>query len=171
MTSPANKRWTHVHDLQLATLHSENLGVRAIAERMGFGRTTVSKHAQRIGLSFDRRQTKAATAAVQADAKAKRAALELALLDDAQKLRAQIWEPHTYIDHGGKDFIQVTWTQNEPTSSDKLKLMQAATAALDKSIKIAQLDSDNGAAGAISMLEGLAKQMGVHGTQDEEKLP
>lgn len=162
-------RWTEIHDLQLATLHAENLGVRAIAERMGFGRNTISTRAKRLGLTFDRRQTKAATAAVQADAKAKRAALELKLLDDAEKLRSQMWEPATYIDHGGKDFIQVTWTQDEPTSSDKLKLMQAASAALDRSIKISQLDSDNGAAGAISMLEGLAKQLGVTGVEDEDR--
>jgi len=169
MTSPA--KWNEIHDLQLQTLHTENLGVRAIADRMGFGRTTISKHAKRLGLTFDRTQTKAATAAIQADAKAKRAALELKLLEDAEKLRSQMWQPHTYIDHGGKDFIQVQWTQHEPTPADKLKLMQAASAALDRSIKIAQLDSDNGAAGAISMLEGLAKQMGVQGPQDEETLP
>ncbi len=164
---PANKRWTDIHNTELTTLHAENLGVRAIAERMGFGRTTISTNAKRLGLTFDRRQTRAATAAVQADAKAKRAALELKLLEDAERLRSQLWQPHTYIDHGGKDFIQVTWTQEEPSPSDKLKLMQAASAALDRSIKITQFDSDNGAAGAISMLEGLAKQLGVSGPQDE----
>ncbi|MFD2839343.1 helix-turn-helix domain-containing protein [Populibacterium corticicola] len=165
---PANKRWTDIHDSELATLHAENLGVRAIAERMGFGRTTISTNAKRLGLTFDRRQTRAATAAIQADAKAKRAALELKLLEDAERLRSQLWQPHTYIDHGGKDYVKVTWTQEEPSPSDKLKLMQAASAALDRSIKITQLDSDNGAAGAISMLEGLAKQLGVTGPQDDE---
>lgn len=161
------QKWVELHDLQLATLHAENLSVRGIGERMGFSRNTISRHAKRLGLSFNREQTKAATAAVQADAKAKRARLELQLLDDAEKLRSQMWEPATYIDHGGKDFIKVEWTTTQPTPADKLKLMQAASAALDRSIKIAQLDSDNGAAGAISMLEGLAKQLGVTGPQDD----
>lgn len=99
---PANKRWTDIHDAELTTLHAENLGVRAIAERMGFGRTTISTNAKGLGLTLDRRQTRAATAAIQADAKAKRAALELKLLEDAERLRSQLWQPHTYIDHGAR---------------------------------------------------------------------
>lgn len=146
----------------------QELSVRGIAEQMGFSRTTVSRHGKRLGLVFDQRQTKAATKAVQVTAKARRAILELQLLEDAERLRSQIWLPHTYIDHGGKDFIQVTWETTEPTPTDKLKLMQAATAAIDRSVKLTQLDSDRGATGAISLLENLAKSLGVKGPGDDE---
>lgn len=160
--------WEPMHDLQLRTLHSQELSVRGIGEQMGFSRSTISRHGKRLGLVFDQKQTKAATKAVQVTAKARRAILELQLLEDAERLRAQMWEPHEYVDHGGKDFIMVTWTRTEPVPTDKLKLMQAAAAAIDRSVKIAQLDSDTGATGAISLLENLAKSLGVTGPEVEQ---
>lgn len=65
---------------------------------MGFSRTTVSRHSKHLRLVFDQRQTKAATKAVQVTAKARRAILELQLLEDAERLREQIRLPHEYIE-------------------------------------------------------------------------
>lgn len=153
--------WTPDHDTQLASLHAQGLSVRQIADRMGMTKTRVADRARKAGLRWDRAQTAAATRAVVIDAKARRALLEHKLLDDAERLRAQMWEPHEYIDHGGKDYVEVRWTQAEPTPTDKLKLMSAATQAIDRSLKIAQHDSDGGAHEATSMLQRLADAIGV----------
>lgn len=148
--------WTPHDDATLAALHAQDLSVREIAERMGKGKSTIQRRAHLAGLAFDRARTQAATHAVIIDAKARRAALELALLDDAERLRTQIWEPHEYIDHGGKDFTEVRWTQNEPSPTDKLKLMQAVGLAVDRSVKIAVHDADAGTSEAVGMLDAIA---------------
>lgn len=153
--------WTPQHDDQLLDLHAQDLSVRDIAERMGVSKSLVSRRARAAGLTFTRTKTRAATEAAVADAKARRAVLELTLLQDADRLRSQIWQPHTYIEHGGKDYVRVEWTQDEPSPTDKLKLMQAAGIAVDRSLKITAVDSDNGATEAVSMLQRLADAIGV----------
>lgn len=122
-------------------LHAAGESRNHIAEAIGRSGATVSKIAEELGLSFDRSAVKAATEAKVADARARRAALMLDLLADAQRLRAQLWVPHTYIDHGGKDFLRQTWTQPEPSPVDKLKLMQAATAAAGTSMRLDDHDT------------------------------
>ncbi|XBH23078.1 winged helix-turn-helix domain-containing protein [Jonesiaceae bacterium BS-20] len=56
-----NSKWEPTHDLQLITLHKQELSVRGIAEQMGFSRTTVSRHGKRLGLVFDQRQRPASS--------------------------------------------------------------------------------------------------------------
>lgn len=123
-------------------LHEAGLARNDIAREIGRSPSTVSKLAKELGLSFDRSKTQVATAAKVADAKARRARLQLDLLADAERLRQQLWQEHEYIDHGGKEFIEARWTQPEPTSADKLKLMQAAKLALDGSLRLDQHDGD-----------------------------
>ena len=146
---------------RLRSLHAAGVSRNDIARQMNRSGGTISKYAAELGLTFDRSSVQAATDARKADAKAKRAELELLLLDDARRLRGQIWQPHTYIDHGGKDFVRVEWQQDEPTPTDKLKLMQATGAAVDRSIKIADHDSDQGVDAAKSLLGALAEKLGI----------
>lgn len=146
---------------QVRQLHARGLGRNDIARELGRSVSTITAVAKQLGLSFDRSMTAAATAAKVADAKARRAALQLDLLGDAEKLRAQLWVEHEYIDHGGKDFNEARWTQPEPTAADKLKLMQAAKLALDGSLRLDLHDADNGAGEATSMLDALAAGLGA----------
>jgi hypothetical protein len=128
---------------KIRDLHAAGLSRNAIAKEIGRSGSTVSVAAKEMGLSFERgHEVEAATKAMVADAKTKRAELMNTLLDDAARLRAQIWEPHEYRAHGGRDFIEQRWTQEEPTSADKLKLMQAATIAVDRSLRLDLHDSD-----------------------------
>ncbi|MFB9687690.1 helix-turn-helix domain-containing protein [Amycolatopsis plumensis] len=122
-------------------LHAAGESRNAIADALGRSGATVSKIADELGLSFDRSAVKAATEAKVADARARRAALMLELLDDAARLRAQLWVETTYVDHGGKDFLRAEWTQREPTAADKLKLMQAAAAAANTSMRLDDHDT------------------------------
>lgn len=87
---------------RLRQLHAKGLGRNAIAAELGRSAGTVTKLAAEMGLSFDRAPTVAATAAAKADAAALRAALNLDYLADAQRLRQQVWQPHEYVDHGGR---------------------------------------------------------------------
>jgi hypothetical protein len=127
---------------RIRQLHGQGLSRNAIATEIGRGVATVSRVAKDLGLSFDRSATQAATQAKVADAKARRAQLMQDLLHDAHKLRSQMWQQCEYIDHGGKDFVEARWWQPEPTPADKLKLMQAARAALDGSLRLDAHDGD-----------------------------
>lgn len=123
-------------------LHAVGRNRNQIAKELGRSGSTVSKIASELGLSFDRTAVKAATEARVADARARRSALMLDLLGDAQRLRVQLWQPHEYIDHGGKDFYEARWTQDEPTAADKLKLMQATSTAASTSLRLDVHDGD-----------------------------
>jgi hypothetical protein len=133
---------TDVERERVRELHAAGLSRNAVAAELGRPWATISAVAKSLGLSWDREAPRVAIEARVVDAKARRAALLVALLDDAERLRRQIWEPHTYREHGGKDFVEAKWTQPEPTSADKLKLMQAAGIAVDKSMRLDQHDSD-----------------------------
>lgn len=63
----------------------------------------VSKIAKELGLSFNREATAAATEAKVIDAKARRAQLMHDLLDDAERLRQQLFALATLHSFGGKD--------------------------------------------------------------------
>jgi hypothetical protein len=146
---------------QVAELHGQGLGRNAIAKAIRRSGKTVSEIAAQLGLSFDRGPTRVATEARKVDAKAKRAALALDLLDDAARLRQQLWQPADYVDHGGKEYFRVDWTLKEPTFADKLKLMQAAGIAVDRSVRLDQYDADPGVDAAKSMLGALAAGLGA----------
>lgn len=127
---------------QIRRLHAAGTTRNDIARILERSGSTISKAAAKLGLSFDREQVKAATEARVADARARRAELMSTLLDDAERLRGQIWEPHEYRDHGGRDFVEQKWIQDEPTPTDKLKLMQATSSALSTSMRLDLHDAD-----------------------------
>lgn len=143
---------------RIRDLHARGMSMSGITRELGRGKGTIVRFCHDEGLTFDRTAMKAATAARKADAAQLRAELELQLLEDAQALRAQVWQPHEYINHGGKEFVEVRWTQDQPSPVDKLKLMQAAGIALDRSVKLASLDKDDEVEAAKSMLVSLFEQ-------------
>lgn len=142
-------------------LHADGKGRNEIAETIGRSGRTVSRIAKELGLKFDREKTRAATEAKVIDARAKRAQLANDLLDDAARLRQQLWRPADYVDHGGKEYFRVDWTLDEPTFTDKLKIMQAVGIAADKAIRLDEYDADPGIDAAKSMLGALAKGLGA----------
>lgn len=130
-------------------LHANGLGRNAIAEQMGRSGRTVSRIAAELGLTFDRERTKAATAAKVIDAKARRAALALALLDDAALLRAQLWSPAKAFNFGGKENTYNEVTLDEPTFADKRNIAQAVSVLLDRSIKLDAYDKGDGSTSGV----------------------
>jgi hypothetical protein len=147
---------------RILELHAQGVTRNDIARQTGRSAATVTKTVHAAGLTFDRASTKAATEARKTDLAERRSQLELQLLEDASRLRAQIWQPHTYIDHGGKDFVQVTWTQDEPSPADKLKLMQSASTAIDRSLKISDHNSGRRDEATTSLLSELGHRLGIN---------
>lgn len=152
----APRRWTEKDNVTLRAKHAENLSQGRIAKDMKRSEQTISVYAKKMGLKWTREPVIAATLAHVADAKARRIALELGLLKDAERLRSQIFAPHEYVDHGGKEYDEVRWTENELIPSDKLKIMQATTIALSHSMKLGEYDSDAGLEMAVGMLDKIA---------------
>lgn len=146
---------------QVRALHAEGLSRNEIARRMSRSGKTISRIADELHLDFERTRTRAATEAKKADARAKRAALANDLLDDATRLRRQLWQEARYVDHGGREFDRVDWTMPEPTFADKLKIMQAAGIAIDKAVRLDEYDADPGIDAAKSMLGALARGLGA----------
>lgn len=155
----APKPWTTEQDQQLADLHALGLSLTVCAARIGRAPQRVSERSKVIGLSWDRAKTKTATEARVADNKATRSQIEAGLLDDVMRLRGQMFAPCKAFNFGGKDNTYAEVALEQPTFVDQLKIMQAATIAVDRSLKIAVHDSDSSHDEAKSMLTDLAAAM------------
>jgi IS30 family transposase len=88
---------------EIRRLHAEGKGRNEIARTIGRSLRTISVHAGRMGLTFDRTATEAATEARKADLAERRAILAEALQGDAERLTEQLWEPAVVFNFGGKD--------------------------------------------------------------------
>lgn len=140
-------------------LHAEGLGRNAIAREMGIAQAVVSRTAKHLGLTFDRSQIQAATAARLADLAERRSILAEKLTGDAEKLRAQMWEPTTVFAFGGKDNTFASEVLDEAPAADKRALMSTAGTAIDKSLKLAPAEESSGLDSAKSMLSNLGEAL------------
>lgn len=146
---------------QILDLHAAGTSCNAIAKQAGVSASTVSKVCKAAGLTFDRGRTRAATASHAIDAKARRAELKELLLEDAHKLRAQLWQPARLVNFGGKDNTLAETTLTEPLFADKKNILSAVGIAVDKVEKLEKLDNDGGVQDAESMLQKLIDGIGI----------
>lgn len=122
-------------------LHAKGLSRNEIARKTGRSGRSVSRIAAQLGLTFERgEQVKAATEARKIDAKARRAALAVALAEDAERLRQQLWAPCIAYNFGGKDNTFEQARLDEPSFADKAKIMSAIGIAVDRSVKLDAYD-------------------------------
>lgn len=162
----AARPWTQADDAELRRLHGEGKSLHHIAGEMGRGKGTISRKAKDLGLPWDRTDTAAATSAKVADAKSRRAQLQLGLLEDAERLRVQLWQPTVAFNFGGKDNTYNETRLDEPTFADKLKIMQAAGAAIDRALKLDLHDAGAGTAQVIGLLQRTAAALGLNDAAD-----
>ena len=129
--------------------------------------STVSRIAQQEGLgdAFDRSQTENATRAMQIDNKARRAGISARLLDKAEQCLDLMDEPYLVHSFGGKDNTYNEHLLDRPPSTDMRNFMTTAAVAIDKHAVLEKLDSDQGAAGARSMLLNLSAALNVAAEQ------
>lgn len=132
-----------------------------VARRMGRSAYSVTKMAHSRGLTFDRTKTRAATEAMVADAAARRAALAEALLNDAERLRRELFSPTLAFNFGGKDNTYEEREIPQPTPADQLKIVQAVATAAKSHLELVKYDQGDEADTAKSILAGLARQFGL----------
>lgn len=142
-------------------LHAEGKSRNAIAKEAGVSATSVTKICKAAGLDFDRSTTRAAVAAHAVDAKARRAELKALLLEDAHRLRAQLWQPAELVNFGGKDNTMNSTTLLEPLFVDKKNILTAVGIAVDRVEKLEKLDNDGGVQDAESMIQKLIEGIGI----------
>jgi hypothetical protein len=141
---------------RIKELYDAGMGRNEIAAAIGRSAGIVTKIARELGLSFNRAMTAEAVEARRIDMAARRAVLADNLLSDAEALREQMWEPCKYWEWGGRSHTYAEVTVEEPTPTDKWRLMSAATTASQGSMKIELHDVGQNVDNAKSMLSALA---------------
>jgi transposase-like protein len=124
-------------------------GCNEIARIVGRNQATVSKIASEEGLHFERGQTRAATAAKQADSQARLAKLAEDLLDDIERMRQQLWAPCTVYSFGGKENTYNEHDLDEPDFRAKQSIMTSIGIGTDKVLAIRKAEAGPGEAVAL----------------------
>jgi hypothetical protein len=151
---------------RVTALHAAGMGRNQIARELGLSTATVSRIAAAEHLKFDRAATAAALEARQIDLKARRVELKGLLLEDAHKLRKQLWEPARLVAFGGKDNTINEVTLAEPQFVDKKNIMAAVGIAIDRFEKLDARDSGNDTDSARSLLSELGRALGISSNDD-----
>ncbi|WP_406431564.1 hypothetical protein OHA59_36695 [Streptomyces sp. NBC_01589] len=140
----------------LRQLHADGVSRNEIARQMGWTVGTVTSHAKRLGLSFDRSATRAAVEARQVDLTARRQAnIEGAydLADEAPE-RALTRYELTVFDPLGNP---VTHTVRRPPAREFKDFTQAFASALNAAVKLEQVETgDDKSLSAIDRFLNLA---------------
>ncbi|MGW1770651.1 helix-turn-helix domain-containing protein [Streptomyces sp. NPDC002104] len=154
---------------QVRRLHAEGKTRNQIAREIGRSGSTVTKIAREFDLSFERGpEVVAATEARRIDLAARRQQLAETLHQDAERLRAQLWEPTVIGAFGGKDNVWSEQPLDRPTFSDQRQILAATSIALDKSLKLAPAEGGEGTDDVRSMLGTLGAALADAFADDEE---
>ncbi|MEV5289929.1 hypothetical protein AB0K64_01655 [Streptomyces sp. NPDC053741] len=143
----------------LRQLHADGVSRNDIARQMGWAVGTITNHAQRLGLSFDREAIRAATDARQVDLKDQRQRAQQRAMDHFNLMldRAQGQYRLTGFDHVGQFVAQLV---PEPPAKETKDLTTAAMQALNGALKLSQVDAgDEGRENAKGLLRTLGEAM------------
>lgn len=154
---------------QFRELHALGYGRNRLARELGIAPVQVSRGAEAMGLTFDRSKVQAATEARLADLAERRSLLAEDLLEDAEKLRAQMWQPAVIFSFGGKDNTYAEEPVSEPPAGDKRALMATAGMAIDRSLKLVPAEQSDGGDSATSMLDNLAAGIAALAAQNRQR--
>ncbi|MFJ5063736.1 helix-turn-helix domain-containing protein [Streptomyces nigra] len=141
-------------------LHMQGKSLNDIARAIKRSPSTVSKIAAELGHTFERGpEVVAATEARRIDLAARRVALAEALHQDAEKLRAQLWEPCTIGAFGGKDNVWSQTQLEQPTFADQRNILAATGTAIQQSLNLQPAEGGEGADHVRSMLGALGEAL------------
>ncbi|GAA4928833.1 hypothetical protein GCM10023224_05190 [Streptomonospora halophila] len=131
---------------------------RGIARDHGVSPASVANIAKEADLTdaFERTATERATRAKQADNRARRAQLASDLLNDAARLREQLWEATTIGAFGGREGDWHEAQVPEPPFTDKRAILAGVQTAVRSHVELEKVDTGSGAEAAASMLSKLA---------------
>lgn len=157
---------------RIRELHAAGQSLGQIAAELGRSKSTVSKFARQNQLTWGAERTAAATEAKVATNRDKRAALESRFLDEAALLLDQLHGQHLVFNFGGKDNTYEQHILPEPDVQSKRTLIQAAGTAVDKAVKLAEVDKAGaGAEAGKSMVGALFAALAVTPVEDQETPP
>jgi hypothetical protein len=164
----APRRVTQAERDEILRLHAAGKSRNDIMRATGRSAHIVTKTVKDAGLSFDRTgQVAAATAARQADNKARRAQLVSRLYDRAEEFLEQVDKPHVVFNFGGKDNTYEERTLDRPPTPDIRNLIQSASIALQRAADLEAIDADTGAHAVIGLLQQTAAALGIVDAPDE----
>jgi hypothetical protein len=153
---PAPVPFSEKEIAELKRLHGLNLGRNAIARQMGRSLRGVSRHAERLGLTFDRTATAAATEAKMQDAKARRAAIIGQLYDVVEDELAYLKQADGYELAEVSAGSAVDYRAKRLPAQDRKALLTGIGSAMATATRLEALDTNNGVDDGISMLGQLA---------------
>lgn len=130
-TAKATGPVTEAERQEFVRLHGEGKSLTEIHKQTGRSKDTISRHANDLGLSFDTTQTAAATTSTKDRAAAKRAELELSLLETAGDA----------LDLVGKAMSALGTSGNGPSARDAKDAATALSYLLNGSLKIHAVDA------------------------------
>lgn len=138
---------------QIRRLHGEGLTRNDIARRIGRSPGTITNVARRLGLTFERGQeVVAATEARRLDLAARRVALAESFHQDAERLRAQLWQECTHGEFAGKEGNWHEVHLPRPRFVDQKAIITAASTAVQQSLKLVPAEGSEDADQVRSML-------------------
>lgn len=127
---------------RIRELHADGKGRNEIARALGRSFRTISLHCEKLGLTFDRTATMAATKARQADFAVRRQEMADDLLNDANRFLEQVWSPYSQVVFVGRDGRREEEQLDEPPPKEKLDLMRSFSIAIDKHAKLVEFDRE-----------------------------
>jgi transposase len=151
-------------------LHAAGKSRNEIARELKRSPSTVSKIAAAFEppLSFDRaEQVEAATRVRTADLAARRAALALDLQDDAEKLRAQLWQRCTIGEFAGREGEWHTADLDRPRFADQRQIIASVQTAVGTSLRLAPAEGGDDAGQVRSMLGALGEALTQAANDDQ----
>ena len=158
------KRKTRVYSDELKNEvldYYEQHGTAAASKQFDVPKSTINSWARKDGRRTVRTErTRAMIEARTVDLKARRQELKALLLDDAHRLREQLWKPARLVNFGGKDNTLNETKLDEPLFVDKKNIMSSVGIAVDRIVKLEEIDNDDGNTEVISLLDQLAEQIG-----------
>jgi predicted transcriptional regulator len=158
---PRADRITKFDITKMEKLADKGWTYKAIGAELECSAGTVSRYLRRTGRAAVRDTGNHAMNASPAAPtnKQKRAEIATRLLEECEDLLDAMKRPYKMYAAGGKDFHFEEQVVEEPLPRDKADLIRAAVQCLDEHRKLTDFDSEDGAAGAKSVLLMFAKYM------------
>lgn len=117
-------------------MHSREMSCRQIAKELGVAPSTISRWAEREGLSFDRFQTQAASRAHAIDLEATRMRLVAKSAHRSEQMLDILEDPFLVYNFGGKDNTYEEHTLEQAPVDVWQKAVQTAGMAIDRLTRI-----------------------------------
>lgn len=161
----AARVWTPAEEAELRRRNGAGESLHSIAKTMGVSKPVLSRKAKLMGLTWDRSQTSAATAAHVVDAKARRFGIIHRMYDEVEAILTAVeagrcgkgWDTILKGDHG----LEERQTLPFIPWRDRRDAADTVGRYTDRAVRLEQVDSNNGAAAIVGLLQETAAALGI----------